>query len=136
MLRFKILASAVPLIVAAARARGAAAASPFINRVLVGARAVALTQVPFQDRRPMVFGSTWRELGQSHCRSRQAITLPEGNLRSVGYGAGFPDQDAHAWLHATSSLAHFHRPLVHDLLRRLWRCVWIHCRQPIRRFRL
>jgi hypothetical protein len=34
--------------------------------------------------------------GTLQCRSRQAITLPEGNLRGVGDGAGFPDQDTHA----------------------------------------
>src|SRR5258708_377164 len=67
----------------------------------------------------MVVGSVWRASRHSQCRSRQAITLPEGNLRGVGDGAGFPGQDAYASFHATSPMAHFHGPLVHDLFVRL-----------------
>ena len=81
----------------------------------------------------MLVGSTWRASRHSQCRSRQAITLPEGNLRGVGDGAGFPGQDAYTSLHATSPMVHFHGPLVHDLFRRLRRCVWIRLHWILRR---
>src|SRR5882672_2562850 len=65
------------------------------------------------------------------CVRRRTGALARINLGVVADGTGFPDQDAHTPLRTTSSVAHFHGPLVHDLLRRLWRGVWFHCRKPL-----
>ena len=45
--------------------------------------------------------------------------------------ADFPDQATHAPLRPAPSLADLHRPLLHDLLRRLRRRLWLHLRQPV-----
>jgi hypothetical protein len=55
----------------------------------------------------------------------------QGNHRVVGDGAGFPDQVTHTPLYASSPLAHCRDPLIHDFLRCLRRCVWIHRWKPI-----
>src|SRR5450631_4054029 len=63
----------------------------------------------------------------------RGLTNKSGVVSEVG---DFPDQSAYAPFRTPPPVAELRGALVHDLLRRLWRRVWLHLRKPIRQLRL